>query len=103
MDLVENEHIKYKSAFYIALLCGLRLGEILGITWNDINLEKDMIIVNKARSYVPNKGMFTVIPKTQTSKRIISMPKNLTRLLIEYKLWQDQERSNLGDLWLSEW
>lgn len=103
LDIIKNEHLKYQVAFNIAIFCGLRNGEILGLTWNDIDLKNKTISINKARSYLKGKGMFTKQPKAESSVRIISMPDTLVKLLREYKVWQNGEKANCGDQWSEEW
>jgi integrase len=47
MEVIENEPEMYKIIFSIALYCGLRQGEILGLTIADIDLANNYIDVNK--------------------------------------------------------
>lgn len=63
----------------IEVLTGLRIGELCGLRWSDINLEKGFITVNQqiifdriAKTLTP-----TPILKTNTSSRIISIPQLL--------------------------
>lgn len=39
-------------------------------------------------------------PKTESSKRTISIPDSLAVLLKEYKAWYDDQRRNNGDRWV---
>lgn len=41
----------------LLLYCGLRRGELLALTWNDINFKKKCITVNKAAVYVNNQAI----------------------------------------------
>lgn len=102
-EIIQDENLKYQVAFYIALFCGLRNGEILGLTWDDIDFENKVLSVNKSRSYIVGQGMFTKVPKNESSIRGVGMPDLLIRLLREYKLWQNGEKAQIGDLWDEEW
>lgn len=102
-EIVKYEPLKYQVAYNIALFCGLRMGEILGLTWNDIDFKNNTLSVNKSRSYIPKKGMITKEPKAKSSIRVVSMPNMLVKLLREYKLWQNGEKAKCGDLWALEW
>lgn len=103
LDIIKNEQLKYQIAVNIAVFCGLRKGELLGLTWNDIDLENKTLSVNKSRSYIMGENLLTKSTKTDGSNRVISIPDVLVRLLREYKLWQNGEKSKAGDLWDEEW
>ena len=63
---------------------GLRISEILGLTWDNINFEDNTVTVEKIT--VRNEGKVILKdPKTETSIRIISAPKEVMNLLKEYK------------------
>lgn len=73
----------------ICLYTGLRIGELLALKWSDIDFKKAELIVNKSCHDGINKnGTFcriTDTPKTDTSKRIIPLPKQLIVFLREMK------------------
>lgn len=95
--------MKYQIAINIALFCGLRNGEILGLTWNDIDFENKTISINKARAITDDDGMITKYPKTKSSIRTISAPYIVINSLKEYKKIQDMDREILSDLWDPDW
>ncbi|MDU5081983.1 site-specific integrase [uncultured Tissierella sp.] len=103
LEIIKDEALKYQVAFNIALFCGLRNGEILGLTWNDIDFENRTLSVNKSRSYIVGQGMITKVPKNNSSIRVVGIPDMLIRLLKEYKLWQNGEKATCGTLWTLEW
>lgn len=78
---------KYPQAYYflqIARYTGMRLSEVYGLTWNDIDLENHQIHVNKQLSYI--KGVITFEKtKTANSVRILPIPPILEKILIEYQ------------------
>lgn len=62
--------------FVVALNTGMRIGEILGLTWDCVDFEKNMISVTKTLSYLSNdgKGHYEFHPtKTTAGKRRIPM------------------------------
>lgn len=103
LNFNDNNHLKYKAISYIALFCGLRNGEILGLTWNDIDFVNKTISVNKSRAYTEEEGMITKYPKNLSSVREISAPKIVMNLLREYKIEQKKSIEIVGDYWDQKW
>lgn len=62
--------------FKILFWTGLRIGEVLALTEEDIDLYNKFIDVNKTVSYV-NKKYHTTTPKTIGSIRKVTLPENL--------------------------
>lgn len=72
----------------ICLFTGIRLGELLALTWNDISFENNSISINKTTFNINNNGTYEKIvatPKTNTSKRIIPISKSLSSILLKTK------------------
>ncbi len=63
---------------------GLRLGELLGLSWDNINFEKKTITVNKTVSYVEGK-IYVTSPKTINSNREIVVSATLIEAIKSYK------------------
>lgn len=81
------------------LYTGMRQGEILALSWNDINFDKNTISINKQLSRLKNfdesiaaKTLLMVQPYTKNSQdRIISVSPAIMSRLKEY---QERERVN---------
>ena len=73
----------------------MRIGEVCGLTWNDINFEKGCIYVRRIveRIKLENGKSKVVIlePKTRKSKRIIPMPKKLLEKLKEMSKYFEKD------------
>lgn len=70
----------YDNLFMVAVLTGLRQGEICALTWDDIDFEKKEISVTKTLLYQKLEGdiqkeFHLNPPKTKTSKRIVPISK----------------------------
>lgn len=79
---------KYYIILIIAGTCGLRIGEILGLTWNDINFENNTIDINKQWKVIetiPYKKFGFGELKTQNSYRIVPMPPRTANYLRVYR------------------
>lgn len=73
----------------LCLYSGLRIGELLALTWSDIDFVAGTVSVNKTCYYTHDKEgkpyRTTDAPKTFSSKRVIPLPKQLVPLLKSYK------------------
>ena len=97
---LDNEpNIRWKTSLYIILMTGIRRGECCGLEWQDIDLEKGTLTIQKSSYDVSGVGLITKDPKTYTSNRTISMPQSLIEVLKEYKVWWENRRKIFGDLW----
>lgn len=71
----END-IKWKALFETLYYCGLRRGELRGLTWDNINFEdKTLSVVKNVVNENGDSGYWKITtPKTRTSTRTIPMP-----------------------------
>lgn len=69
---------------YIALLAGLRRGEILALQWKDIDFENKIISVTKSIYYEGNKACIKE-PKTKAGTRIVPLLDTLYNILLPLK------------------
>lgn len=84
------------SAFLLELGTGLRRGELLGLRWQDVDLDKGIIRVQQSLVRT-KKGVLFQAPKTERSRRSIPLPENVVRELKRWKARQNQERLALGE------
>ncbi len=68
LKLIEAEPLKYQVAVYIAVLGGLRLGEVIALKWADIDFECNIISISKAGQYVTGIGNIEKAPKMTAVK-----------------------------------
>lgn len=54
------------------------------------------VVFCRSISYTPDKGVYESSPKTESSKRFISLPAETMQLLKQYKAWQAEEILRLG-------
>ena len=88
---------KLEMLFLVALGTGLRLGELLGLKWSDIDFNTGMLTVNRtlSRSKNPVTGVYEILeqtPKTKNSNRTIPIPNDILNKLKEHKKNQNKQR-----------
>ena len=96
------ERFDSKSPFRYALLIGfhtgLRIGEVYGLTWDDIDFEKKTLSVNKI-AYKYNHGWAFGTPKTLSSNRTIAIGATLISELRRYKKIQLENELKYGEFY----
>ena len=88
MQYVKDNFTFRNLGVYICLSTGMRIGEICGLKWCDINLTTETISVNRTieRIYIIDGGkrhteLIISTPKTQNSIREIPMNRELLKLI----------------------
>lgn len=99
LEKLSIEETKYKVAIILTVFTGVRLGELMGLEWQDIDLKNGIICINRSSQYLSDMGVFTKTPKTESSIREIAIPEFIISLLEEYKLWYEEQKSIYGELW----
>ncbi len=84
------------NVFIFSLGTGMRIGEVLALSWNDIDLTNDTINVNKTltitKDYTDPNSKWLIsfgTVKTSSSNRIIPIMSPIKKLLKEQMLYQD--------------
>jgi integrase len=86
-------------AVFTALSIGLRRGEVCGLRWMDVDLEKNMLHIRNARTTHDGKVLETK-PKTKGSRRTLPIPASLKAVLFEQREAQAREREFCGSAYL---
>ena len=84
---------------YLISLTGVREGEAAGLKWSDIDFENRVIHIEREVMYIPKVGLRITPPKYATSIRDIYIPNALCDKLAAYKVIQDKEIADKGDLY----
>lgn len=88
---------KYHIPLVIGYYTGLRISEVFGLTWDDINFEKLEINVSK-QTIRMQKGKWNLDePKTKSSVRTVKFGKELCEILRREKARQAENRLRYGE------
>lgn len=97
----EENDIRKRTLFSLYIYLGLRNAEVCGLEWKDIDLQSNLLSINRNSLYLKEFGVFTKPPKTVNSKRTLTIPQSLANLLKEYKKWWTDRKVQYGDLWIN--
>src|SRR5690606_28669398 len=78
--------IQYEVLFTLMARTGIRIGEALALTWDDIDLKNKTITINKTLVYPLNSKPYISTPKTKNSIRKITIDDKLVKLLKKHKI-----------------
>lgn len=81
------------------IFTGCRRGEIMGLKWNKVDFKKNQIKIDTNLLYSKDRGIYEDTPKTEQSKRVISIPVEMTEMLKFYKKQYNENRLALGSKW----
>ena len=83
LDKAKGNHCE--GTVMLGLYAGLRIGEIVGLTWANCNLDKSLIHVVQQRQYIRGKGIKVKAPKTSAGERKIPIAAPLLAWLTDAK------------------
>ena len=96
-EALELEPIKWRTLVHLLLITGARRGEILGLKWDKVDFASNQVYICNNVLYSADVGIYEDTPKTERSKRYVSLPAETMQLLKQYRAWQNGERLRLGE------
>ena len=85
--------------FNLAIYSGCRRGELIALTWEDIDYNNHIISINKATTKTKAHGQFVKPPKTRKSKRDLLLPQTCFNILHKWQLEEKELCLKLGSAW----
>lgn len=83
----------------IAYYAGLRLGEVVGLTWQDINLEEQYLTVRRSVRYNGTRHKTEIGPTKRKKVRVVDFGDTLAEILRTAKREQHKQRFQYGQLY----
>ncbi len=81
---------------YVAVMTGLRMGELLGLRWRDVDLGAGRISVRQTCQWLPKRGFIFRQPKTYRSARPVSVASRVVERLRQQRIKKAEERLAAG-------
>ena len=89
---------RFEALYVLAVTTGLRQGELLGLKWEDVDLENSLIRVR--RTLIRNRGRLLLgEPKTKRSRRTVRLTEAAVQALKGHLARQIEQMERLGDLY----
>jgi len=85
----------------LAMACGLRQGELLGLRWVDVDLEGRSLRVRAALQWRGGAPVL-VEPKSERARRVVSLPDLVVGVLRTHRVRQIEDRLLAGARWQTE-
>lgn len=95
---IRTEPLQLIALFNLALYGGFRRGELLALTWEDIDFQHRTITINKSLAKT-KAGFLVKSTKNESSERVVTVPAECITLLKRLNLQQKEQRMKLGSAW----
>lgn len=91
---------RYEAVYVFTLFTGLREGEVLGLLWDCVDLDRGVIIVNKQlQKERRGKGDYHLVPTKNGKSRQLTIAPFVVELLKKQKRLQERQQLFAGDAW----
>lgn len=100
LDTVDGHRLE--ALYTAALAVGLRMGEALGLRWQDVDLDRRTLTVNRILERIGRGHGSTlqlVEPKTSRSRRTVNLPETAVRTFKAHRIRQLEARLAAGSRW----
>ncbi len=90
--LEATRNSEFGPLWVVAICTGCRVGELLALTWDDVEFGANTLSITKTRQRI-NGQWLTLPPKTRSGQRVISLPALASRALADQ--WERRGHSEL--------
>ena len=90
------EETPYGALVHTAVLTGLRLGELLGLRWQDVDLKAGLLQVRQTCQWLPRQGFIFRQPKSYRSARSVALLNVTVAVLRQHRIRQIEHRLTCG-------
>ena len=97
--VIASQNTRYGTLFYLALMTGMREGELLGLKWSDLDLAKGTLNVQRQLQHVKGQGFVLVPPKTKAGRRKVKLGQETLDRLAIHREHQSLQKAVSGERW----
>lgn len=90
---------KYEYPLFVAVFTGLRQGELLGLTWDCVDFENGLLLINKQHNRVKGDTEFRFASLKNDKARVLTAADEVMEVLKLQKERQTTWAATLGDGW----
>jgi len=90
---------RLEALYVLAITAGLREGELLGLRWQDVDLEGATLSVRQQLTRTKKDGLCFTTPKSPKSRRSVRLTRSAVEALERHRRRQLEEKSRLAGLW----
>lgn len=90
---------KYEYPLFVAVFTGLRQGELLGLTWDCVDFEHGLLLINKQHNRVKGDTEFRFASLKNDKARVLTVADEVMEVLRLQKQHQESWAAALGDGW----
>lgn len=94
-----HEELQYVASTILTLFTGIRLGELTGLVWSDIDFDTAEMKLQRQRAYIHEIGIVEYDLKTDNSNRTIALPEICLSYLHQLRAFQKEQQLLLGSRW----
>jgi integrase len=98
--LAAAEQTSYGAMIHTAVATGLRLGELTGLRWQDIDLAGGVLSVRQTCQWLSREGFLYRQPKSYRSARPVALSPSTINRLRQHRRAQLEERLSVGPAYL---
>jgi len=99
--LAVAEGDRLEAFIVLALSTGMRLGELLGLSWRSVDFDRGAVSVVASLQATARGELVLMEPKTTHSRRVIDVEPRVTACLRRHRAAQELARRVAGDAWTS--
>lgn len=97
---VSKEHDQTAHmAILLALFTGMRIGEIFGLTWENVDFDAKLLYVKQSLVSTNHGSRLESSPKTKAGYRQIELPQRCIDELQAHRAWQEEQKKD----WLDQY
>lgn len=96
-----NIRLQLKLFFFLAMFTGCRRGELIALTWQDLDFQENTVTICKSACRVQGKTIIKAT-KTKGSNRVIAVPGIVMDVARRWKKEQAEYRLAIGTQWIGD-